>query len=47
MNPVTLILLVGALLAGAVEIVESRGRSLAGWGVLLIALFLILKFVAP
>lgn len=42
MPTVELILIIAAFLCGGIAIVESRGRNLAGWGVALIALVLLL-----
>jgi hypothetical protein len=47
MSPIVqVILLVLAFGAGAFDLIVSRGRSLAGWGVTLLAVWAILKFVA-
>jgi hypothetical protein len=42
MSTLVLILLIAALVFGIVAIVEARGRSWAGWGVVCLAVALLL-----
>jgi hypothetical protein len=39
-----LVLLILAFILGALDVFRSRGQSLAGWGVVVLAIYLILKF---
>lgn len=43
---VTLLLIGGALLLSAADLIVSRGRSLVAWAALLLSAFLVLRFVA-
>jgi hypothetical protein len=47
MAAVFLLLVVLALIAGAIDLVRSNGRSLTSWGVVLLAVVLLLERLGP